>query len=147
MDLDQNGIRKGVTVMMNFFRKDEKGFTLIEVVLVSVIIAILAAIALPKYLETRATSAAKTCDSNLQAIRTQIEQHTWTEGAPPTEGPAATQIGDFIDNRTYFPTGSDVSKACPGKVTDITPTALTTAYLYDDTPLTGGISCLIHLTN
>jgi type IV pilus assembly protein PilA len=52
-------------------RRDERGFTLIELVMVLVILGILLALALPQYLGTRKKAYLAEADQNLQEMRTQ----------------------------------------------------------------------------
>jgi len=53
---------------------DKKGFTLIEIMIVVLIIGILLAIAVPSFLKARETSRAKSCVSNLKQIESAKEQ-------------------------------------------------------------------------
>ena len=61
---------------MSFMRslKRKRGFTLIEIMIVVLIIAILLAIAIPNFLRARETSRAKSCAANLRQIETAKEQ-------------------------------------------------------------------------
>ena len=133
---------------MTFMRKKEKGFTLIEVMLVVIIIGIIAIIALPKLLVTRDTAQDNSCLSNLQALRTATEQYKWdnplneypqvtvTAGdlQPLIDELATSAIGGMSD--TYLPVNSDVSSACPGTGTNYGD------YDYDSTD--GAITCAEH---
>lgn len=54
-------------------RRDERGFTLIELIMVLVILGILLSLALPAYLGTRRKAYLAEADQNLQEMRT----HAW----------------------------------------------------------------------
>ena len=51
-------------------RKSRRGFTLIEIMIVVLIIAVLLAIAIPNFMKARDTSRAKACVANLRQIDT-----------------------------------------------------------------------------
>mgnify|MGYP005835863219 CR=1 FL=1 len=55
-------------------RRRKGGFTLIEIMIVVLIIAVLLAIAIPNFMRARETSRAKSCCSNLRQIETAKEQ-------------------------------------------------------------------------
>jgi prepilin-type N-terminal cleavage/methylation domain-containing protein len=56
-------------------RKNEKGFTLIEIMIVVLIIGILLAIAVPNFVKARQTSQTKSCIGNLKQIDAAKEQY------------------------------------------------------------------------
>jgi prepilin-type N-terminal cleavage/methylation domain-containing protein len=102
--------------MTKFLRKkNQKGFTLLEVMLVVIIIGIIAIIALPRLLVTRQEARLRSCDSNLQAIRTQLEEYYWMEGHYP-DLTSAPDVEDFLIHTNYpdyWPEDSTVSSDCP----------------------------------
>jgi type IV pilus assembly protein PilA len=66
-------------------KRNQKGFTLVEVLLVVVILGILAAVALPRFLTTRDESQLRTCQSNLSAMNGAIEEYQFINGAFPAD--------------------------------------------------------------
>ncbi|MFH1847322.1 MAG: type II secretion system protein [Candidatus Omnitrophota bacterium] len=88
--------------------KRKKGFTIIEVLFVVIVIAVLAAIALGRITTTTGTAKANACKSNQAIMNTQIEQYRLDNGAWPAT--LATVTGDT----TYFPAGAP---ACPASGT------------------------------
>jgi type IV pilus assembly protein PilA len=79
-------------------RKDQRGFTLIELIMVIVILAILLALALPAYLGTRERAYLPEAQSHLQEMRTQawlvyVEHGTFA--TPP--GPAIAAPGNTLN--------------------------------------------------
>jgi type IV pilus assembly protein PilA len=65
------------TIKQRLGRDDEQGFTLIELMVVLLIIAILLAIAIPTFLGARGTANARSTQSNLRNALT-AEQTQWT---------------------------------------------------------------------
>lgn len=118
------------------FRKNERGFTLLEALLVVVIIGILAAVIVPRFLYAKSEAEAKTCRGNLATLNTQSEKFfmehndTWP-GAVPSDASYTTSgdpmtdltvdIGDsaVLENE-YFPDGAPT---CPSGGT----------YVFDET--------------
>lgn len=95
--------------------KNQKGFTLIEIMIVVLIIGILLAIAIPNFLKARTTSQAKSCISNLKQIDTATQQYAMTPGA--TDPPTVALLTPYLK---AWPSG------CPATgVAYVAPTSLT----------------------
>jgi type II secretion system protein G len=70
----------------------QKGFTLIELMIVIAIIAILAAILIPNFLHARAESQTSACEGNLKQIATALEEYS-------------------VDNSGQYPAAANVTTA------------------------------------
>ncbi len=83
----------------------KKGFTLIELVMVIVIIAILAAIAIPKFIDLRNQAKQAACNGNVATIRSAVAAYyakTATEGT--ADFPSHLTLNTFEHN--YFADGT-----------------------------------------
>lgn len=98
---------------MKRFRKN-KGFTLVEIMIVVLIIGILLAIAVPNFVRARERSRARTCVGNLKQIDSGKEQYAMenrlNEG-DAVDGAAlwgdGTTAGDFIKKPPACPSGGN----------------------------------------
>jgi type II secretion system protein G len=69
----------------------ERGFTLIELMIVVAIIAILAGILIPNFVNARSQAQTAACESNLRAIATALELYYADNQVYPTASGAAVQ--------------------------------------------------------
>jgi len=81
-----------------------KGVTLIELLIVVLILAALAAIAIPRISSSATTAKANACATNIDVINSAIEMYNADNGAYPAT--LATVTG----STTYFPDGAPT---CP----------------------------------
>jgi len=91
----------------------QKGFTLIELMIVVAIIGILAAIAIPQYQDYTARAQGSEACTLLGGLKTPIAEYAATNGAPPTLG---TANGDNLA-ATDYTTDGDYVASIAGTVT------------------------------
>jgi len=84
--------------------KAKRGFTLVELLIVVLILAALAAIAVPRIGESAANAKRRSCETNIDIMNSQIELFTANTGAAPS--PLTQLTGDI----NYFPDGAPL---CP----------------------------------
>ena len=73
-------------------RWGRKGFTLVEIMIVVLIIGILLAIAVPNFIKARETSRSKSCVANLKQIEAAKEQWCMDNKQSSTATPADTDL-------------------------------------------------------
>ncbi len=81
-----------------------KGFTLVELLVVVLILGALAAIAIPRISQSADSAKKNACKTNVDLLNSQIELYYATEGSWPKNLKAIT------GNEDYFPDGAPV---CP----------------------------------
>ncbi len=69
-----------------------RGFTLVEIMIVVLIIGILMAIAVPNFVKARTNSQKSSCIANLKQIETGKEQWAMENGQPSTATPTQAQL-------------------------------------------------------
>jgi len=85
---------------MNFKRKTESGFTMIEIMVVVVIVAILAVIALPTYLNYVKSSYASEARTVMSNINNASKMYYQTRGEWPTEVDELERSGQLDVSRS-----------------------------------------------
>jgi len=81
-----------------------KGFTLVELMIVVLILGALAAIAIPRIVGGAGSARARSCETNIDLINTQIELYYANTGSWPANLRTVTR------DTAYFPDGEPV---CP----------------------------------
>jgi prepilin-type N-terminal cleavage/methylation domain-containing protein len=78
--------------MNKLCKQARKGFTLVEIMIVVLIIGILLAIAVPNFIRAREGSRAKSCVANLKQIESAKEQWAMDTKAAPGATPTAADL-------------------------------------------------------
>lgn len=78
----------------------QKGFTVLEVMLVVILISILAAIVIPRYVISAKRAQVQSCEMNRSIINKQIESYFFAEATWPSD-----DMRDIKTNVNYFPDG------------------------------------------
>jgi prepilin-type N-terminal cleavage/methylation domain-containing protein len=83
------------------FRKaNQKGVTLIELLIVVLILAALSAIAIPRISQSATNAKANACYTNIDVLNSAIEMYNADTGDYPDD------LSDVSGNATYFPDGA-----------------------------------------
>lgn len=91
--------------MLKLFMKNKKGFTLVELMVVVVIIGILTAIAVPVYNNTQTNAKSKACLANIRTIDGAIEMFKANNnGTAPAN--LAALVSDYIKSTPVCPVSS-----------------------------------------
>jgi prepilin-type N-terminal cleavage/methylation domain-containing protein len=80
-------------------------FTLVEIMIVVATIGMLASIAIPNYVRTRATSQKNACINNLRQIDSAVQQWALENKQPATATPTFPQVTPYLKNSAVCPAG------------------------------------------
>ena len=78
------------------FKFNSKGFTLVEIMIVVAIIGLLAAIAVPNFVQARTSARTSTCVNNLRLIAAAKDQAALENSISETATPTTTQLSAYL---------------------------------------------------
>ena len=80
-------------------KSQQRGVTLVELLIVVLILAALSTIAIPRISESASNAKAKSCYTNIDIINSAIEQYHHDTGSWPSD------LEDVTKDKNYFPDG------------------------------------------
>ncbi|HTL71458.1 MAG TPA: prepilin-type N-terminal cleavage/methylation domain-containing protein [Candidatus Eisenbacteria bacterium] len=99
-----------------FIRRNSKGFTLVEIMIVVAIIGLLAAIAVPNFVQARNSARSSTCINNLRLIDSAKEQYAIENNIASGTATTSTDCTPYLKNNAF--------PVCPGTSTAYTTNAV-----------------------
>jgi len=86
-------------------KMNKKGFTLVEIMIVVLIIGLLAAIAIPSFVRARERTRTNTCINNLRQIMSAIEQDGMENNLNTGDAPTAAYVNAIRGGLPVCPSG------------------------------------------
>jgi prepilin-type N-terminal cleavage/methylation domain-containing protein len=108
-----------------FVNRARKGFTLLEALFAVLIIAVLAAVAIPMYSNTKAASASQTCINNIKSIATAECKYKFENGSYDTTTETTSLINHGLAEWPTCPGGGTYSVSATNVVACSTHTGAT----------------------
>ncbi len=87
--------------------RNSKGFTLVEIMIVVAIIGLLAAIAVPNFVQARTSARTSTCINNLRLVAAAKDQTALENALSDTATPTTVQLSPYlksVNSATGLPT-------------------------------------------
>ena len=121
------------------FRGRERGFTLVELVMVIAIIAILIAVAIPIYMSVTKNAAQKAHDTNLRFIDGAVQQYHFAKDEYPVDD-AGNGVIDLLKSEGFLEEIPEIPALLKGKDEHLSGKSLVSYYLdSDETPRAGPV--------
>ena len=114
--------------------KNTKGFTLVEIMIVVAIIGLLAAIAVPNFVQARTSAKKNACINNLRLIQAGKDQWALDQNKAETDTPASGDLDAYLK-------GGEAGVFCPLDSTKVFGTS------YDVAAVNATATCKIDATN
>ncbi len=91
---------------MNNGKRERRGFTLVEIMIVVIILAVLAAIAIPAFSEYRSDAQLRVCLDNLRLTQDALSVYKIKVGTYP---PSADAVEEYLGTLPFCPLGGSYS--------------------------------------
>lgn len=97
--------------------KNERGFTLIEMMIVLLVITVLLIISIPNVANHNSTINTKGCDAFIKMVEAQVQAYELDEGELPTNISQLQSKGYLSEEQDSCPNGDKITIGANGKVT------------------------------